>query len=129
MNGRPLPFKVQPNRNDQHVYMRFQISGGPNNIVIHTKKDFGLSYANELPPLGSGSRGLRVISETWSASRNQLTLEISGAEGRHYEMNVWNPGQVASVEGATLDKAGKLEIEMPKAEPETYVPHKVVVHF
>ncbi len=129
MNGRPLPFKVQPNRNDQHVYMRFQISGGQSNIVIHTKKDFGLSYASELPPLGSGSRGLRVISETWSASRNQLTLEISGAEGRHYEMNAWNSGQVASVEGASLDKAGKLEIQMPKAAPETYVSHKVVVHF
>ena len=129
MNGRPLPFKVQPNRNDQHVYLRFQISGGSNNIVIHTKKDFGFSHANELPALGSASRDLRVISETWNTSRNQLTLEISGAEGRRYEMSVWNPAQVASVEGAHLDKAGKLEIQMPQGTPESYVPQKVVLHF
>ncbi len=129
MNGRPLPFKVQPNRNDQHLYLRFQISGDSNNIVIHTKKDFGLSHANELPALGSASRDLRVISETWNASRNLLTLEISGAEGRRYEMSVWNPAQVASVEGAYLDKAGKLEIQMPQGTPESYVPQKVVLHF
>lgn len=129
MNGRPLPFKVQPNQNDQHVYMRFQISGGPNNIVIHTKKDFGLSYTSELPPLGSASRGLRVISEAWNASKSQLTLEVSGAEGRRYEMNVWNTAQVSSVEGASLDKAGKLEIQIPHAAPESYVAQKVILHF
>ena len=70
--------------------------------MIRTRKDFGLSLTNELPHLGSASRGLRVISESWNASKNLLTLETSGAAGQRYELSVWNPAQVSSVEGAHL---------------------------
>jgi glycogen debranching enzyme len=129
MNGRPLPFKMQPNHNDQHLSVRFPVYGGPNSVVIRMKNDFGLALSNELPPLGSASRGLRVISESWSASKNLLTLAVSGAEGRRYELAVWNPGQVSSVEGAEITKAGKLEIQMPQGTADSYVPKKVILHF
>ncbi len=129
MNGRPLAFKLQPNRNEQHVYVRFPVYGGPNNIVIRTKKDFGLTLANELPSLGSASRGLRVVSESWNSSRSQLTLGVSGLEGHRYELSVWNPAQVSSVEGAVLTKAGKLEISMPEGTADSYMLQKVIVHF
>ena len=81
MNGRPLAFKMLPNQNDQHLAVRFQLNSGTNSLVIRTRNDFGLSLANELPPLGSASRGLRVLSESWNASKNQLTLEVSGLAG------------------------------------------------
>jgi glycogen debranching enzyme len=128
MNGRPLPFKVRPNRNDQHLSVRFPVDGGPNVVVVHVKNDFGLALSNELPPLGSASRGLRVVSESWNQARTEVTLETSGRGGSHYEMNVWNPAQIASAEGAVLTKAGKLEITMPAGQ-DSYVSQKVVIHF
>ena len=128
MNGRSLPFKVRPNRNDQHLSVRFPVDGGPNVLVVHVKNDFGLALSNELPPLGSASRGLRVLSESWNQARTEVTLETSGRGGSHYEMNVWNPAQIASAEGAVLTKAGKLEITMPAGQ-DSYVPQKVVIHF
>ena len=128
MNGRSLPFKVRPNRNDQHLSVRFPVDGGPNVVVVHVKNDFGLALSNELPPLGSASRGLRVVSESWNQARTEVTLETSGRGGSHYEMNVWNPAQIASAEGAVLTKAGKLEITMPAGQ-DSYVPQKVVIHF
>jgi hypothetical protein len=129
MNGRPLPFKVQPNANDQHLLVRFPVYGGPNNLIIHVKNDFGLSLNSGLPPLGSASRGLRVISQTWNASRTQLTLQVSGRAGSTYEMEVWNPAQISSVNGAVLTKNGKIEIHIAAGPSESYVPQDVEIHF
>jgi glycogen debranching enzyme len=129
MNGRPLPFKMQPNSNDQHLYVRFPVSGDTNNLVVRLKNDFGLALSNELPPLGSASRGLRVVSESWNVSRTELTLAVSGLAGSRYQLDVWNPGQISSVDGATLTKLGKLEVQMPQAETDSYMQQKVVIHF
>jgi glycogen debranching enzyme len=129
MNGTPLPFKIQPNDQDRHVSMRFRISGGPNSVVIRVKNDFGLALANELPPLGSTSRGLRVISNLWNSARNQLTVEVSGVPGMDYELGVWNPEQISSVEGAVLTKQGKLRIEIPMEKGKDYLHRTMVIHF
>jgi hypothetical protein len=109
--------------------VRFPLYGGPNRVVIRLKNDFGLTLSDQLPPLGSASRGLRVISESWNVTRNQFTLEVSGRAGHSYKLSVWNPDQVSSVEGAVLSKQGELEIQMPQAAAEAYVPQKVTIHF
>ena len=124
-----MPFKMQPNSNDQHLKLRFPVTSGPNRLVIRVKNDFGLSLTNELPALGSASRGLRVVSESWNASKTELTLDVSGRAGELYELGVWNPAQISSVDGAMLTKLGKLAIQMPQGAAEVYVPQKVVIHF
>jgi glycogen debranching enzyme len=129
MNGRPLPFKMVSNHNDQHLSVRFPVYGGPNSVVIRMKNDFGLAVSNELPALGSASSGLRITSESWNSAKNELILEVSGLAGSHYEMSVWNPGQISSVEGAVLSKAGELQIQMPQTPADTYVPQKIAIHF
>jgi hypothetical protein len=129
LNGRPLAFKVQPNQNDQHLLVRFPVYGGPNSLAIRVKNDFGLTLTNELPSLGSASRGLRVISESWNVARNQLTVEVSGRGGSRYELGIWNAGQVSSLDGGTLTKSGKLEILMPQAEADSYTSQSLIIHF
>lgn len=129
MNGRPLPFKMLPNNSDQHLSVRFPVYGGPNNIVIRVKNDFGISVSNTLPALGSASRGLRILSQSWNSARNQLTLEISGIAGSHYELNIWNTSQISSVDGAIVDRSGTLQIQMPPAPSDSYVQQRVVLHF
>lgn len=129
MNGRPLAFKTQPNPNDQHLVVRFPVYGGPNNLIVHVKNDFGLWLESDLPPLGSTSRDLRVIREFWNASKTQLTLELSGRAGGHYEMGVWNPAQISSVNGGTLTKSGKLQIQIPEGAGDSYVTQEVEIHF
>lgn len=128
MNGRPLAFKMQPNANDQHLAVRVPVNGSSTTLTIRLKNDFGLTLSNALPALGSASRGLRVLSESWNDSRSQLTLDVSGRAGGRYELDVWNPGQVSSVEGAVLSKFGKLEIQMSEGPAESYVPQKIVIH-
>jgi hypothetical protein len=93
------------------------------------RNDFGLTVTNELPPLGSASRDLRVISESWNAARNQLTMGVSGRTGSRYELGVWNAGQVSSVDGGTLNRSGKLQIQMPQGEAESYTSQSLTIHF
>jgi glycogen debranching enzyme len=129
INGKPLLFKIQANGEDQHVSMRFPVHSGANSVVIRIKDDFGLTLTNELPSLGSTSRGLRMISNSWNATRGRLTVEVSGVPGMDYELGVWNPEQIASVEGADLTKQGKIHIEIPAAKNADYTHHVVVIHF
>ena len=74
-----------------------------------------------------------MLSESWDASHTRLTLALSGVAGRTYELSVWNPTEVASIEGGKLTelraaKAG-LVVEFAKATSESYVRHDVVLHF
>ncbi|HUD68587.1 MAG TPA: hypothetical protein VMQ17_28650 [Candidatus Sulfotelmatobacter sp.] len=129
INGRSLPFKVQENGNDKHVYLRFQTPDTVSRVVIRVKKDFGLELDSELPSLGSPSRGLRVVSESWNTPRTQLDLEVAGLAGTSYDLGVWNPGQISSLDGAALTKPGKLEIQMRPGPVDGYVQQKVTIHF
>jgi len=129
MNGRPLPFKIEGNTNDQHASLRFPVYGGPNTVTIRVKNDFGISLSNELPPLGSPSRGLRVLSESWNAARNQLTVQVSGLQGSRYELATWNGTQISSAEGAKLTQSGQLQIQMPGSSPGSYLQQTVTIHF
>jgi hypothetical protein len=111
------------------LYLRFPVSARANNLVIRLKNDFGVSLTNELPPLGSASRGLRVVSESWNALKTSLTLDVSGQSGGRYSLDVWNPSQISSVEGGVVTRLGRLEIEMPQGESDSYSHQKVVIHF
>jgi len=135
MNGRPLRFKVQSNddgqddrqKEDQHVVLRFPVRDGLNRVVIRVKNDFGLAISNQLPPLGSTSRGLRVFSESWNPPRTQLTVEVSGRPGTRYELGTWNSAQVSSIDGAQLGQ-GKILFQIP-GSGEDYQHHTIVLHF
>lgn len=129
MNDRALPFQMQANTNDQHLVVRFPVVDGSNRLVIRLKDDFGLAYANELPNLGSMSRALRITSQAWSEAKDQLTLTVSGQPDGQYDLKVWNPAQIASVEGATLSHEGALQVHIPKGTTEFYTTAKVVIRF
>jgi glycogen debranching enzyme len=127
LNGNRVPFQISKSDIDQHVAVRLTVPKGKSTLRIHVRDDFGFVFKNGLPYLGSQSQGLRITSETWSNSHDDLTLEPKGLTGAEYEMGIWNPGQIASVEGAEI-RNGKLVVRM-SSNPETYAPQKIVIHF
>ena len=133
INSRGVSTHVEANSVDQHVAVRFPVIQSSNTVRIRVRNDFGLSVANTLPPLGNSSRGLRITSENWSANRDSLVLAVSGTPGREYDLAVWNPSQVASVEGAELVKndhgEAKVRIKFPAAPSDSYTHSKVAFHF
>jgi glycogen debranching enzyme len=133
LNGRPVPFHLQANAADQHVRVRFPVSGGSNSLRIQLRDDFGLAYTPTLPAIGAYSQGLRVLAETWTPARDRLTISLSGHAGSEYQLSLWNPGQIASVEGARLaaapDGKKKLVLELPKTDVGSVSHVAISIHF
>jgi glycogen debranching enzyme len=133
MNGHLVPHRVLKNAVDQHVSVRFPVARGSSKLSITIHDDFGLSVTSALPPLGATSRGLRVLSESWSATKDRLDMEVAGVDGSVYELGIWNAGLLSRVEGAEWIKggvdSGKIRIHMPTSNSGDYAREKVVFHF
>jgi glycogen debranching enzyme len=132
LNGKPLAFRVEANDEDQHVFVRFPVSEGQKFLRIFVTNDFAVTATAVLPPLGSASSGVRILSETWSPSHDQLTLDVSGAAGARYELKAWNAAQIERVEGAELKRKPEgsiLLLQIPGSGPESYARTKIVIHF
>jgi len=133
LNGHALPFQIVHTGSDQHVTMRFPVAEATSTIRIHLKNDFGLGFSSVLPPLGSSSQGLRVLSESWNPAHTQLSLGLSGLAGMGYELSVWNPAQIASVRGGKLKDRSQdqadLTVEFSTANAGLYVRQDLVISF
>jgi len=133
LNGRPLSFHANATASDQHGTVRVSLTEKANTIRIHLKNDFGLGLSSVLPPLGSFSEGMRVLSESWNSTHTQLSLTLSGLAGKHYDFSVWNPSQIASVRGGKLNDVSQdqatLTVEFPSANPGSYVLQDLVISF
>ena len=100
MNGHAVPFHLATNPSDQHILTSVSAAKGTTTLRIRLTDDFGISYHAELPQLGTSGEGLRIISEEWTPSKDQLTLSVSGIPGRPYQLEAANASQVESVDGA-----------------------------
>jgi glycogen debranching enzyme len=133
LNGKPLAFRVEANDEDQHVVVRFPVAEGQKFLRIVVTNDFAVTATAALPPLGSTSTGLRILSQNWSPSHDQLTLNVSGAAGTQYGLKVWNAAQIDHVEGSELKKEADgsiLIVKIPGSSgSDAYAGTKVVVHF
>jgi glycogen debranching enzyme len=133
MNGHLISNRVVKSAVDQHLVVRFPVARGSNKLYIALHNDCALSLSTDLPPLGAKSRGLRVLSESWSAAKDRLELEVAGVSASTYEVGTWNASRLAQVEGAESIKdasgRGKLRIQFPSGGTEAYVRKKIVLHF
>jgi glycogen debranching enzyme len=132
LNGKPVPFRIDATSTDQHVVVRMLINEGKYTLRIQLQNDFELGVSEDLPALGSTSQGIRVISETWTPGKDELTLELAGAAGRNYLLPIRNASQIQSVEGAeniASNGGTYLSIRIPAINGETYVKSTVVLHF
>ena len=133
LDGRKIPFQLARSSTDQHVMVNFPVPLGNSALRIQLKNDFDLSFSSVLPPLGSSSEGLRVLSETWNASHTQLDLAVEGVPGRRYSLSVRNPSQIASIRGGTLtnvnSRQSDLEVVFPASNSEIYVHQEIILNF
>ncbi len=132
LNGRAIPYRIDSNDADQHVSTHFEVPAGKSALRMRFTDDFELGVASQLPAQGSASRGLRILSTSWTPERDRLDLDVAGLPGNTYEFSLSNAGEMLSVEGADLDKsrprAPKLLVRFPPG-PDTYVNRAITVQF
>jgi glycogen debranching enzyme len=132
MNGHAVPFHIAANPSDQHVVTKVSAAKGTTTLRIRLTEDFGVSYHAELPQLGTPGEGLRITSEEWSASKDQLSLSVSGIPGRTYQLEVANASQVESVDGAEWtsgEPASSLRFMIPADQGTLRARATITFHF
>ncbi len=123
-NGHHLQPKIEPNSEDQHVTITIPVKASTS-LRVRTRKDFGIAFNPGLPPLGSDSQGLRIISTTWNSRHDALTIHLAGIAGSTYELPLWNGGEIASIRGAEIrnyDQSMAIRLAFPSGHSNTYVP-------
>jgi glycogen debranching enzyme len=128
LNGKAIQFHAVPNSIDQHLAVHYPACAGSNKLVLHVRNDFGLSMDSRLPALGEPSEGLRIVSESWSSTRDALSLDVSGTASQQYDLDILNPSQIRGVDGAELIN-GKLRIRFPAGEHAVYTRRSITLHF
>jgi hypothetical protein len=128
---------VEGHLNDQHVVVRIPIRDHKNFLRIFLADDFSIGDDSILPPLGSASVGLRIISEKWSPSKDLLVLDVSGKAGKSYDLKVLGGDQIDKIDGAVgtgmndsrTTGVNFIEIDMPQSNSEAYTQKTIVFHF
>jgi len=132
VNGRKVPFHLSTTPTDQHVNVNIPLSMKTSDVEILLERDFEVGWTPNLPELGGTSSGLHVISEAWSASRDAMTLLVAGAPGASYEIFANDVRQVASVDGAQIERtvgpAARIRVRLP-ATTGTDAEARIVIHF
>jgi glycogen debranching enzyme len=132
VNGRRQSFDQWISAAHFHMKIKTALKEGENVIRIRVADDFGLSYVSRLPELGSESSGLRILSEEMGDMTAPMELEISGRSGMTYDLAVWNPGLIESVDGAELvkdtDGLTKLQVHFAGNTAGEYAHEKIVIH-
>lgn len=132
LDGRPQTFDQQISSEDHHVKMQIALKEGKNTIRVRLRNDFGVAYSSHLPALGSTSQDLRISSKTMPDLFSPMELETEGRTGTAYELDVWNPELIRSVQGAELIKDGqgaaKLRVQFPTQPEESYRVQRVLIY-
>jgi hypothetical protein len=136
LNGHAIPYRLEPSDTDQHISVRFEVPEGKSTLRLRIDDDFGLVFESgvesQLPPPGSASAGVRVVSESWTPERDRLSLDVAGIPGNTYEFDLSNASQIVSIQGAELELADrrkpKLEVRFPAGQ-DGYVERQVALEF
>jgi glycogen debranching enzyme len=131
LDGKPVAFKLEATENDQHIALRIPLRSEKAILRVAVANDFAVDISSNPPQLGKESEGLRLLSESWSATKDRLDMEVSGATGHTYQLDIWNGGQIAKVEGATLvpaahDEWTHLSVKVPESSEQYATAHLAI---
>src|SRR5260370_4748828 len=124
---------MERSERDQHVPALFEVPAGKSAVRMRFSDDFELGVASQLPDAGSASRGLRILSSSWSPEGDSLELHVAGMPGNTYEFSLSTASEIVSVQGALLNKphsrAPKLLVRFPATSDRVYVNRHIDVEF
>jgi hypothetical protein len=76
---------------------------------------------------------MRILSESWSPARDALSVDVSGMPGVAYDLALWNPKQIRSMDGAELletpDHGTVARVQLPAQPSGDFARATIIFHF
>jgi glycogen debranching enzyme len=132
VNGSKVSPHSVPNQDDQHAALEVPITAEKTAIHLHVTGNFGIGTSYVAPADGAQSSALKIVSEQWNASHDQLQLRVAGVGGKIYALPIYNAPSGIAVEGASIIKPPSglaLEIKLPSGPSEAYTTQTVTLRF
>jgi hypothetical protein len=114
--GKKVAPKIAANEDDQHATISVPIIADKTAIHLHVSGNFGIAYPFVAPADGAVSSNIKVISEQWNATHDQLQIQVAGVNGKTYVLPVFNAPSGIGVQGAQFVKPPSglaLEVTFP----------------
>jgi glycogen debranching enzyme len=131
VNGRKFDPTISANENDQHATVSVPISSDTTTIHLRVSDDFGVAYPFAVPADGSPSSNVKIVSEQWNATHDQLQLQVAGVNGKTYDVPIFNAPSGIEVTGARITKLPGLALEIifPPGHKDAYTTRTVTIKF
>jgi hypothetical protein len=132
VDGRKITPKIAANDSDQHATIAVPITADKTTIHLRVAGNFAIGYTYSAPADGAASTALKVVSEHWNASNDELVVQVAGVNGKTYELPVFNVPSGIGVTGAEFTKPPSglaLEIAFPPGDSGVYTTRTVTLKF
>jgi len=114
INGSPIQFNVQPSKSGVRVVAAISITG-PVTIEVLRTSEPSIVPPDWTSPIGSESRGLRIIE--WTREGTEARLEVEGRTRGVYRVGISHSDKIAEIKGGVL-QGNEIIINMPGSDKE-----------
>lgn len=100
---------------------------------IEIKYKGGIGVLTNLPKLYEDmpDEGLRIEGETFHTETNTYTLELAGAKGKSYQIEILTLSEIAEMKGATLvekkENSVVYQVDFPNKGKEAFIDHHIEI--
>jgi glycogen debranching enzyme len=131
VNGHKIALAPSANENDQHPTVSLPIASDKTTIHMRVSDNFGIACPFAVPADGTPSSNLKIISEQWNPSRDQLQLQVAGVNGKTYDVPIFGAPSGIAVTGARITKLPglALEIVFPPGPKDAYSTQMITLKF
>ena len=123
---------AKENGEDQHPTVSVPLSGGTTTITLRFRNDFRIEYPYTAPEQGAPSRNLKIVSETWNPTRDQLQLRIAGGGGASYDIPIYGDLAGVAAQGGTIQQREKqtvVHVSFPSGPSDVFSDQVVTLQF
>jgi glycogen debranching enzyme len=121
--GAPVEWKWNETPPDRHAVFSLEAAPGENVLDLDAA-DFAYAIPFDPPELGTASRNLKLLRETWTSDGREVAIEVSGVPGHTYAIPVFGDIPVTSAAQAEYDPvAHAIKLAIPPANGPAYVHH------
>jgi glycogen debranching enzyme len=132
VNAQKVTPKISTNDSDQHPTFPVPITADKTTVHLRVAGNFAIGYPYPVPADGAASTALKFVSRQWSATHDQLQLQLAGVSGQTYRLPLFNAPSGIAVRGAKIVKPGgglAIEVAFPPGAAGTFAVQTVTLQF
>lgn len=131
INGKPISYAVTQDVQNVCITLEPLLVDGKKEITVQYQG--GIGVLTNLPQLYDGmpDEGLRIEGETFNPDTKVYTLDLAGAKGKSYNVEIFVPTEIAEVKGATLVSQRKnhvtYKVDFPNNGKEPFIDQNIEI--